>query len=61
LATNLTEKKVGKVIEVELNVNGAGNFVRAQVKLDVRNPLAGLFPCFVVAKENCTKLSINLY
>jgi hypothetical protein len=40
LVTNLIEKKVGKVIDVELNVNGAGNFVRFQVKLDIRNPLA---------------------
>jgi hypothetical protein len=40
LITNLVEKKVGKVSEVELNVHGAGNFVRARVKLDVRLPLA---------------------
>ncbi|KAK1649225.1 hypothetical protein QYE76_067030 [Lolium multiflorum] len=40
LIKNLTEKKVGKVISVETNVNGAGNFVRVRVKLDVRKPLA---------------------
>jgi hypothetical protein len=40
LITNLTEKKVGKVVEVELDVKGAGNFVRARVKLDVCLPLA---------------------
>jgi hypothetical protein len=40
LITNLTEKKVGKVLEVETNVQGAGNFVRARVKLYVRKPLA---------------------
>jgi hypothetical protein len=40
LIKNLTEKKVGKAISVETNVNGMGNFVRVQVKLDVRQPLA---------------------
>jgi hypothetical protein len=40
LITNLVEKKVGKVVEVETDVQGAGNFVRARVKLDVRKPLA---------------------
>jgi hypothetical protein len=37
---NLTEKKVGKVTETQLDVKGAGNFVRAKVRLDVRKPLA---------------------
>jgi hypothetical protein len=36
LITNLTEKKVGQVVEVQLDVKGVGNFVRARVKLDVR-------------------------
>ena len=40
LITNLVEKRVGKVIEVETDVQGAGNFVRARVKLDFRNLLA---------------------
>jgi hypothetical protein len=40
LITNLVERKVGKVSEVELDVQGAGNFVRARVKLDVRLSLA---------------------
>jgi hypothetical protein len=32
---------VGKVVgDVETDVNGAGNFVRVRVKLDVRKPLA---------------------
>ena len=39
LITNLVEKKVGKVIEVENDVQGVGNFVRARVKLDVREVL----------------------
>jgi hypothetical protein len=38
LITHLVEKKVGK--DVEANVQGAGNFVRARVKIDVRTPLA---------------------
>jgi hypothetical protein len=37
---NMTDKKVGKVVETQLNVKGAGNFVRAKVRLDVRKPLA---------------------
>jgi hypothetical protein len=36
LITNLTEKKVGKVVSVDTAVQGAGNFVRVQVKIDVR-------------------------
>jgi hypothetical protein len=40
LVRNLTEKKVGKVKKVELNVHGVGNFVRVRVVLDVRKPLA---------------------
>jgi hypothetical protein len=40
LITNLVEKKVGKVIEVETAVQGIGNFVRARVKIDVRRSLA---------------------
>jgi hypothetical protein len=40
LIKNLTEKKVGKVVSVETNVKGMGNFVRARVKLDVRKALA---------------------
>jgi hypothetical protein len=36
---NLIEKKVGKVVEVQTDVQGAGNFVRARVRLDVRVPL----------------------
>jgi hypothetical protein len=35
LIKNLTEKKVGKVKKVEINVQGVGNFVRARVVLDV--------------------------
>jgi hypothetical protein len=38
--TNLTEKKVGKVIDLQLELQGAGNFIRVKVKLDVRKPLA---------------------
>ncbi|KAK1610199.1 hypothetical protein QYE76_033872 [Lolium multiflorum] len=37
---NLTDKKAGKVVETQLNVRGAGNIVRAKVRLDVRKPLA---------------------
>jgi hypothetical protein len=40
LITNLMERKVGKVDEVQINVQGAGNFVRAKTKIDVRQPLA---------------------
>jgi hypothetical protein len=40
LITNLTEKKVGKVEEVQTDVQGVGNFVRVNVKIDVRKPLA---------------------
>jgi hypothetical protein len=40
LITNLTEKKVGSVIEVETDIEGVNNFVRVRVKLDVRKPLA---------------------
>jgi hypothetical protein len=40
LIKNLVEKKVGKCISVELNVQGIGNFVRVRVRLDVRLPLA---------------------
>jgi hypothetical protein len=40
LITNLTERKFGKVVEAEIDVKGAGNFVQARVKLDVRQPLA---------------------
>jgi hypothetical protein len=36
----LTEKKVGKVLETQLDVKGAGNFVRECVRLDARKPLA---------------------
>jgi hypothetical protein len=37
---NLIEKKVGQVVEVQTDVQGDGNFVRARVGLDVRAPLA---------------------
>jgi hypothetical protein len=40
LITNLVEKKAGKVVEVETDVQGAGNFVYARVKLDIRKSLA---------------------
>jgi hypothetical protein len=40
LIKNLTEKKVGKVLETQLDVKGAGNFVRVRVRFDVRKPLA---------------------
>jgi hypothetical protein len=39
LITNLIERKVGKVEMVETDVQGAGNFVRVQVKIDVRKAL----------------------
>jgi hypothetical protein len=39
LVINLIERKVGKVVEIQTNVQGAGNFIRVQVKLDVRNVL----------------------
>jgi hypothetical protein len=39
LLTNLLEKKVGKVLEIQTDVQGSGNFVRAQVRLDVRKAL----------------------
>jgi hypothetical protein len=39
LVTNLVEKKIGKVTEVEPTPPGVGNFVRAQVKIDVRKTL----------------------
>jgi hypothetical protein len=40
LIKNLTERKVGKAVKVEIDVHGAGNFVRVRVVLDVRKPLA---------------------
>jgi hypothetical protein len=40
LITLLVEKKVGKIIGVETDVQGAGNFVHARVKLDIHKPLA---------------------
>jgi hypothetical protein len=40
LIKNLTERKVGKAIKVETDVNGVGNFVRVRVVLDVRRVLA---------------------
>jgi hypothetical protein len=40
LVTNLVEKKIGKVTEVEPALPGVGNFVRARVKIDVRKTLA---------------------
>jgi hypothetical protein len=40
LVTNLVAKKIGKVDEVEIVLNGVGNFVRARVKIDVRKVLA---------------------
>jgi hypothetical protein len=40
LVKNLIEKKVGKVVKVETDVQGVGNFVRARVRIDVRTPLA---------------------
>ena len=39
LITNLIEKRVGKVVKVETDVHGAGNFVRVRVKIDVRKVL----------------------
>ncbi|KAK1617209.1 hypothetical protein QYE76_022726 [Lolium multiflorum] len=36
---NLTGKKVGKVVETQLDVKGARNFVRAKVMSNVRKPL----------------------
>jgi hypothetical protein len=39
LVKNLTEKKVGKAKKVEFDVQGAGNFVRVRVVLDVRKAL----------------------
>jgi hypothetical protein len=39
LITNLTEKKIGKVIKVEKDIPGVCNFVRVRVKIDVRKPL----------------------
>jgi hypothetical protein len=41
---NLMEKKVGKVLKVETNVQGMGNFVRVKVRLDVRKVLEGDMP-----------------
>jgi hypothetical protein len=40
LKKNLTERKVGKAIKVETDVNGIGNFVRVRVVLDVSKVLA---------------------
>lgn len=39
LITNLIERKIGKVVEIQIDVQGAGNFVRVKVKLDVRKVL----------------------
>jgi hypothetical protein len=39
LITNLTERNVGKVETVETDVQGVGNFVRVQVKIDMRKAL----------------------
>jgi hypothetical protein len=39
LIRNLMEKKVGRVEETQTNVQGAGNFVRVKVRLDVRKCL----------------------
>jgi hypothetical protein len=35
LFKNLTEKNLGKVVETQLDVKGAGNFVRVRVRMDV--------------------------
>jgi hypothetical protein len=40
LITNLAERKVGKVLEVKIEIEGVNNFVRVRVKLDVRKALA---------------------
>jgi hypothetical protein len=40
LVKNLTERNIGKVLEVQMNAQGMGKFVRARVKLDVRKVLA---------------------
>jgi hypothetical protein len=37
---NMTAKQVGTVVETQLDVKGAGNFVRVKVRLDVRKPLS---------------------
>jgi hypothetical protein len=37
---NQTERQVGKAVEVQTDVQGAGNFVRVRLRLDVRKPLA---------------------
>jgi hypothetical protein len=50
LITNLTEKKVGKVLQVETEIEGVNNFVRVRVKLDVRKPLAR-FVTIVIVRE----------
>jgi hypothetical protein len=39
LLKNLVEQRMGKVEETQLDVNGAGNFVRVKVRLDVRREL----------------------
>jgi hypothetical protein len=40
LIKNLTDRKVGKAIKVELDVHGAGNFVWVRIVLDVGKALA---------------------
>jgi hypothetical protein len=40
LITNLVNKQVGRTIAVQTNVQGAGNFVRVHVKVDVRKVTA---------------------
>jgi hypothetical protein len=40
LIKNLTEKKLGKVVETQLDVKGAGIFFRVRVRMDVRKSLA---------------------
>jgi hypothetical protein len=40
LISNLAERKVGKVLEVKIEIEGVNNFVRVRVKLDVRKALA---------------------
>jgi hypothetical protein len=39
LITNLTKKKIGKVVMVEKDISGVCNFVTVRVKIDVRKPL----------------------
>jgi hypothetical protein len=49
--TNLVERKVGKVEMAETDVQGVGNFVRFQVKIDVRKALSRFVSVYMAGQR----------